>query len=113
VGTSVFASIGKEPLIYVQILVGLISILASVLSTLAAFLNYSELAVQHQKAGVGFAAIRKELEELLAFAPNQQSELESRLAAIRKKWDKLREETVPISSEIVKVYQRQLVEGKS
>src|SRR4051812_36367883 len=48
VGTSVFASVGKEASKEVQIVVGCISVLAGVLSALQTFLRFSERASKHR-----------------------------------------------------------------
>lgn len=112
VGTSVFATIGNDPSVYIQILVGLTSIAASVLATLSAFLNYSEIAIKHQQTGSGFAAIRKELEEIVAFPPADADELKRTLQDIRARWDQLRKDAIPVSAERLRGYQQKINEDK-
>lgn len=102
VGTSVFAAIGKDPSVYAQITVGTLSVLASVLATLGAFLNYLDLSAKHHHAGASFAEIRKELEELLAFPPHDEAKLKAAIAAVRVRWDKIRREAMPLSKDILK-----------
>ena len=66
VGTSVFASLQSRPDPWWQIIVGLLSIAAAVLSALQAFLNYSEKAEKHRVAGACYNSVRRELQQLLA-----------------------------------------------
>jgi len=50
VGTSVFASLSKQVDITIQIIVGMLSVLAAVFSALNTFLHYSELSAKHAAA---------------------------------------------------------------
>lgn len=66
VGTSVFATIQKQPETSVQIAVGLCSVTAAVLASLQTFLGYAARAERHRVAGAKYGAIGRELEVLRA-----------------------------------------------
>jgi hypothetical protein len=82
VGTSVFATIAKQPELWVQITVGLASVAAAVLAGLQTFLGYAERAEKHRLAGAKYGALGRELEQLRAsdsWSPDQMSEVRQRL----------------------------------
>lgn len=65
VGTSIFASLSADPAIGWKILVGLISIVAAILSALQTFFNYSEIAEKHRVAGARYGKKRRRFEAFL------------------------------------------------
>jgi hypothetical protein len=72
-GTAAFTSLAKDPqpglgngLIFA---IGLLSVLASVLSALQTFLGFNDLQIRHKGAGDGYSAVRRELELLLMKYP--------------------------------------------
>jgi len=68
VGTSVFASIQKQPQLWLQVVVGMASVAAALLASLQTFLGYSERAEKHRIAGAKYGALGRELEQLRANA---------------------------------------------
>jgi predicted permease len=66
VGTSVFASLKKDVDIYIKITIASFSIIAAILSALQTFLKYNERSEKHRLAGARYAAIKREIEQLLA-----------------------------------------------
>ena len=88
VGTSVFASLGKTIDPYMQIIVGLISVLAAVLSALQTILRYSERAEMHRSSAARYGSIRRKVEEILV-SNKGDSELNSDIRSIRQEIDKL------------------------
>lgn len=85
VGTSVFATVQKQPDPWLQITVGLASVTAAVLASLQTFLGYSERAEKHRIAGAKYGALGRELEQLSAF-PEISHEA---LSNVRKRLDDL------------------------
>ena len=83
VGTSVFATVQKQPSLWLQISVGLASVAAALLASLQTFLGYAERAEKHRIAGAKYGALGRELEQLLSSgtAPSQEviSEMRKRL----------------------------------
>ena len=86
VGTSVFATLQKQPEPRLQIAVGLASVLAAVLASLQTFLGYSTRAEKHRVAGAKFGALGRELEAVLASSAEVSDEL---IAELRKRLDVL------------------------
>src|SRR5512144_2238777 len=82
VGTSVFATLQKQPEPWLQISVGLASVVAAVLASLQTFLGYSERAEKHRVAVAKFGALGRELEALLA---SQTEPTDDAVAEVRKR----------------------------
>jgi hypothetical protein len=68
VGTSVFVTLEKTTDTQIKILIGMVSILAAILTGLQTFLRYSERADRHRKAASDYSSIRREIEQTLVFA---------------------------------------------
>lgn len=69
VGTSVFATLGRNVDLWLRIGVGMISVLAAVLASLQTFLRFGERAEKHRSAAELWASIRREIDEMLALHP--------------------------------------------
>jgi len=95
VGTSVFAMLQQRPEVWWQITIGLMSIVAAVLSALQSFLNYSDKTEKHRTAGARYNAIGRELEQLLA-----QDDDWALLDSIRQKIDQLSQESPHIPNTV-------------
>jgi hypothetical protein len=104
VGTSVFSALGKNSSKYLQILIGIISILAAVLTALHTFLNLSDQVNKHQMAGSGFAALHKQLEQLIVCTPTSNEVLNDQMNQIRERWDKLRADSPAMSARTLSKY---------
>lgn len=86
VGTSVFATVQKQPELWLQITVGLASVAAALLASLQTFLGYAERAEKHRIAGAKYGALGRELEQLLASDAPASAEV---IADVRKRLDEL------------------------
>jgi hypothetical protein len=84
VGTSVFATLQKTPEPWLQITVGLASVLAAILASLQTFLGYSQRAEKHRVAGAKYGALGRELEALRASTKAESDEV---IAELRKRLD--------------------------
>ena len=62
VGTSVFVSLSNNPSSYMQILVGLLSLLAAVISGLMTFLKLSESAIKHENSSAKYSSTCRQIE---------------------------------------------------
>jgi hypothetical protein len=70
VGTSVFATLQEETVnTRMRIFAGVAIVLASVLASLQTFLNFGEKAEKNRAAAENWAAIRREIKEMLALHP--------------------------------------------
>jgi hypothetical protein len=89
VGTAVFASLDKQNIGNYKILVGMVSILAALLASLQTFLGFSERAEKHRVTSAGYAAVRRRIEMLKTFPPNEKEQMERALAEIKNEMDAL------------------------
>jgi FAD/FMN-containing dehydrogenase len=69
VGTSVFATLQSDVHVSLRILLGLVSVLAAVLASLQTFLRFGERAEKHRASAELWAALRREIDEMLALHP--------------------------------------------
>jgi len=74
VGTSVFATLQEQVATGWQIAVGGVSVLAGVLASLQTFLRFQERAEKHRAAAELWAAIRREIDQMLALHPEYLAE---------------------------------------
>lgn len=110
VGTAVFSSLGKSADVKLQIMVGLLSVLAAVLTGLQTFLRYGELGEKHRLAGARFANLKHRI-ELLMTQPDGP-EVASQLAKIEEAWAQLREESPSLSSTVWKRIEQEVKFGQ-
>lgn len=98
VGTSIFASLGSsnELPTALRIAAGLISISAAVLASLQTFLKFSERAEKHRAIAARYGAIRRQIEQILAFEEINSDVLKN----IRSQIDTLGEEAPEIPKHI-------------
>ena len=66
VATSVFASLGQEVELCIQIIVGLVSVLAAVLAALQTFLKLDELAAKHRSIAAEYGSVKRRLDQEIA-----------------------------------------------
>jgi hypothetical protein len=86
VGTSVFATIEKQPDLWIRVCVGLASVGAAVLTSLQTFLGYAERAEKHRVAGAKYGALGRELEQLRT---SKQEHPPEAIADLRRRIDDL------------------------
>ena len=96
VGTSIFASIQLQTTIYAKIAVGLLSLAAAVLSSLQLFLRYDDMADSHKDAFARYGELRRELEQYIAFSPNNLNDLSTSIERLRTRWDSTDKESPPL-----------------
>jgi hypothetical protein len=101
VGTSIFSALGWESAPpWAKILVGCVSLLVAVLAALQTFLKYSERGEKHRIAGASFAALHKEIDQMLVLSPPDDEKLEIAMTSLRTRWDKLAKESPTIPPRI-------------
>lgn len=92
VGTSVFATLQEDVRTDLRILVGSISVLAAVLASLQTFLRFQERAEKHRAAAELWAAIRREIDQMLALHPDylaERSDPKAYLDELRRRMDEV------------------------
>ena len=111
VGTAVFESLNGEGISpNVKIVLGCISILAAVLTSLQTFLRFSERASEHRASGAGFGATRRLLECLKTYPPTDVPEMKRALDEVRAQMDKLAFESPEVPSRLKKKFDGQVTE---
>jgi hypothetical protein len=92
VATSVFATLQKDVGTRLRILVGFVSVLAAVLASLQTFLRFQERGEKHRAAAEHWAAIRREILQMLALHPDylaKRSDPKAHLDHLRKEMDRI------------------------
>lgn len=89
VGTAVFATLEKNVDARLRILIGLISVLAAVLASLQTFFRFADRSEIHRDFGGRYGALRREIEQIIAFPPPTEDELRQPLTDLRQRLDTL------------------------
>ena len=100
IGTSVFATLAKQADLLV--LVGALSVMATLLSALQTFLSYGERAERHKIAGSRYGKVGRQLELLLAHEQFDQNEL----VKIKEQLDSLSQECPHIPDKVNKLMEK-------
>jgi hypothetical protein len=99
VGTSLFATLEAQATSTYRIIIGFISVMAAVLSSLQTFLRYSERAEKHRAAAAKFGSLRREIEFLQATgAPYDMTRVET----LRERIDSISSDAPEISERVWK-----------
>jgi hypothetical protein len=99
VGTSVFATLQEDVRIELRILVGSVSVLAAVLASLQTFLRFQERAEKHRASAELWAAIRREIDQMLALHPDylaDRSDPKEYLDDLRRRMDEVSAQSLEI-----------------
>jgi hypothetical protein len=100
VGTSVFSSLGQGTGVAASIIVGLLSVTATVLAALQTFLDYPGRAARHRVAGAKYKALIRELEQVLAEPTALAATDGTWLTAVRARFDTLEEDAPVVAPRI-------------
>lgn len=107
VATSVFATLQKDVGIGLRVVVGVISALAAVLASLQTFLRFQERAEKHRVSAELWAAVRREIDEMLALHPDYLAERSDP----KKYLDDLRRRMDEVSSQSLEIGERYMAEA--
>jgi hypothetical protein len=99
VGTAIFAD-WQTSMAYGQWLIGSVSILAAVLSSLQTFLRLADSAADHGAAAAWYSAIRRDTEQLLALPREYRGNPKSALDGIRQEMNKVGQKAPPLSEKL-------------
>ncbi|MBN1928562.1 MAG: SLATT domain-containing protein [Chlorobiaceae bacterium] len=102
VSSTIFATLGNNPNQNIQIAAGLVSIGATVLSSLQTFLGYADRASSHKEAAVGYGELRTEVQVLLASSLPEIDDLDARIDSIRTRWSALDKASPTLPAWIIK-----------
>jgi hypothetical protein len=99
-GTSILATLGVETDVKAKLLIGGLSIVASILASLQTFLRYAEMAEKHKTVATKYGILRRELDELKLAPKKGKSFHPEFLTDFRKRWDAIDEESPSIPEKI-------------
>jgi hypothetical protein len=98
VGTSMFATLAKpeQPLTTYKWIIGVTSLSAAVLSALQTFLRFGERAEKHVVAADWYAAVRRDIDQLLALTAEERGRPKECFDRIRKEMSKIGQQSPEI-----------------
>jgi hypothetical protein len=97
VGTSVFASIQDARVAtWIRVVVGSVSILAAVISSLQTFLRYGMRAEGHRVAAIRYETLRRDMAAVLAIPRASRTEPIRQLDSVRSRMDRYAKESPTI-----------------
>ena len=111
VATSVFATLQEDVRLELRIVVGLISALAAVLASLQTFLRFQERAEKHRVSAELWAAVRREIDEMLALHPDylaERSDPKKYLDDLRRRMDEVSAQSLEIGEKYMAEARRRL-----
>jgi hypothetical protein len=100
VGTSVFAALGTSVEKPLQILVGIVSVLAAVLGALQTFLRWGELASKCRATAAEYGGIKRQIEQLLVSAHSGTTIADDAVSHIREQMDTLARDAPDLPAKI-------------
>jgi hypothetical protein len=111
VATSVFATLQEDVRIELRVVVGLISALAAVLASLQTFLRFQERAEKHRVSAELWAAVRREIDQMLALHPEylaERSDPKKYLDDLRRRMDEVSSQSLEIGEKYMTDARRKL-----
>jgi hypothetical protein len=98
VGTSVFASLQDSQVHYfgLRVAIGVVSVLAAVLSSLQTFLGYAQRSERHRIASLRYESLRRAMEPKLATPSGARGDANAALQDVRAKLDRYGKESPQI-----------------
>lgn len=101
VGSSLFALINENDMIWLNITAGSISLVGVILSSLQTFLSYSKLSEKHLITSIKFSALYRELQIKQVTGIDKKS-IDSFIESFRKRWDEIDESAPTLRRSIIK-----------
>ena len=99
VGISIFVTLSQTPSILFKIIIGSGSFLAAIIAVLHTSLRYLEKAEKHRAAAVKLGALGREIDRILCFPPDNETQLETIIKVVENRWNKITSES-PIALSI-------------
>ena len=93
VGTTIFATPQSESNAFFRITVGVLSLTATILSSLYLFLRQGDTVQRHKQAYAKYGELRREIEQRIACPPSTESEFCTIAESIRTRWDTIDKES--------------------
>jgi hypothetical protein len=105
VGISVFATLTKPAVPWLQIVTGMVSVVAAGLAALQTFLRSSDEASAHQTASRAYGGLRREIAQVGAVGGLPRTELVAAVDRIRKRYDEISTESPNVPRGVFKRYE--------
>ncbi len=103
VGSTIFATLGNSSKTHVQIVAGVVSFVAVVLAGIQKFFGFETRALKHKESACIYGSIRMDIQVMLAeLADGDQSELDKRIADIKKRWDEFAKSAPTVPPDLYK-----------
>ena len=101
VGTSLFATLTKQTInSTLRLVIGLVSVIAAILTALQTFLRFGERADKHVVAGDWYSAVRRDIDEILALPPHLRERPKECLDKLRKEMSKIGQQAPEIDDRL-------------
>jgi hypothetical protein len=102
VGTALFASLSHREAVSnsTKMALGAVSTLAAILAAMQTFLRFGERAEKHVVAGDWYAAIRRDVDQLLALSPDDRGRPKECFDRIRKEMAKVGQQSPEIGDRL-------------
>jgi len=102
VSTAIFSTLENEVVGSAKIVVGFVSVLATILASLQTFLGFSERAEKHRVTAARYAAVRRQLEFIKSFSDGDGEELRKKMEMVKQEMDGLAKSSPEVPERIWK-----------
>ena len=100
ISSNVFTELQKFQELYVQFIVGIVSVVAAIMAAVQTFLRFPEKAERHRATGIKYGILKKEIEKFLVLYPSDYEEVINRIESIKTEWDEIVSESPTVSSKL-------------
>lgn len=107
VGLNTFVGNDPEAQKFGQITIGIVSLIAGILSTLGNFLRYAQLTESHRVAGISWGKFQRQIAVELSLHPNDRLDSMDFIKICRAELDRLIEQSPAIPDKIIELFTKE------
>ena len=100
IGVLILVTAKYDPPTWLRILIGGISILASVITTVATSGRWGEKAAQHHATAAAYGAVLRRIEEAIVLPPKEEDATRNLLAELREQMDEIPTKAPPVPKKV-------------
>jgi hypothetical protein len=100
VATAIFTTATNGQPVAIRYVAGVIAAVTATITAILNVLSYERLVQQHKAAGLNYGALRRQLEELLAFSDESAAPSQDIVKSVRERWDAVDQESPPLPQTI-------------
>lgn len=100
VGTAIFSTLARSPSTALKVVTGALSTAAAVVAGVQAFLGYPQRAADHREAAMRYGTLRRHLEQLMAFPPDDVTLVAKAMEGFAEQWDDVEAAGRPVPQKI-------------